>query len=122
MCLNGVAWALSFLSDSYNTRRIGTVQVTDALTKHLDGVDPGDKLFDELFPLVISNLPKKLQEVAGDRVASRFPVQYQRNSMASTLASRLVYSEGIHFVETQPEDRIAKRFVFVDFHSPYPLT
>lgn len=85
-------------------------KVTDAITDHLATVNPGDPLFEELFPLIIENLPKKLAEVAGDRVRSRFPVQYQRNAMASTLASKLVYSEGIHFVESQPENRIAERF------------
>ena len=62
-----------------------------------------------MFPLVIDNLPKKLAEVAGDRVRTRFPVQYQRNAIASTLASRLVYSEGIHFVESQPDEKMAER-------------
>ena len=55
------------------------------------------------------NLPEKLATVAWDRAPSRFPVQYQRNAIASTLASRLVYAEGIHMVESQPVDRVAQR-------------
>ena len=40
-------------------------------------VNPGDPLFVELLPLIRENLPKKLAEVAWDRVESKFPVQYQ---------------------------------------------
>ena len=86
-------------------------KVTDAITDHLSTVNPQDPLFEELFPLVINNLPKKLAEVAGDRVRSRFPVQYQRNAIASSLASRLVYNEGIHFVECQPDVDLAERAI-----------
>ena len=39
----------------------------------------------------------------------KFPVQYQRNAMASTLASMLVYQEGIHLVESQPDRDLANR-------------
>ena len=85
--------------------------VTDSLTDALSGLRPGDELFEELFPLVIENLPKKLAEVAGSRVKARFPVQYQRNAMASTLASRFVYNEGIHAVEIQPKELLAQRVI-----------
>lgn len=66
-------------------------KVTDAITNELETVNPGDALFEELMPLIKDNLPKKLATVAWDRVRDRFPVQYQRNAIASTLASRLVY-------------------------------
>ncbi len=68
--------------------------VTDAITDALEGVNPEDALFQELIPLIKDNLPKKLADVAWDRVPSRFPVQYQRNAIASTLASYLVYKVG----------------------------
>lgn len=85
---------------------------TDALTLRLADVNPGDPLWDELLPLVGENLPKKLRELAWDRVlAGRLPVQYTRNAIASTLASKLVYAEGIHLVETQPLDRLADRMI-----------
>lgn len=83
--------------------------VTDAITDALENVQPNDELFQELMPLIKDNLPKKLADVAWDRVPSRFPVQYQRNAIASTLASHLVYKEGIHLVESQPIARIAER-------------
>ena len=62
-------------------------------------------------PLVKDSLPKKLQDVAWDRAASRFPVQYMRNAMASTLSARLVYNEGIHLIEAQPKDKLAERAI-----------
>jgi glutamate dehydrogenase len=84
-------------------------RVTDAITDHLANVQQDDPLFQELFPVVRENLPRKLDEVAGDRVASRFPLQYQKNAIASGLASKLVYQEGIHLVETQPLEKLAQR-------------
>lgn len=84
---------------------------TDAITDALADVQPTDPLFIELVPLIKDNLPKKLANVAWDRVAKRFPVQYQKNAIASTLASKLVYQEGIHLVETQPLNRLAERAI-----------
>jgi len=86
-------------------------KVTDAVTDALAEVNPGDPLFDELLPLIKENLPEKLAEVAWNRVPERFPVQYQRNAIASTLASKLVYQEGIHLVEAQPIERLAARAI-----------
>ena len=39
--------------------------------------EPEDSVFSSLLPLMRDNLPKKLAEVAWDRVATKFPVQYQ---------------------------------------------
>lgn len=84
-------------------------KVTDAVTDKLADVQPEDELFQKLQPLIRENLPKKLADVAGDRIAKQFPVQYQRNAIASSLASTLVYKEGIHLVETQPIEKLAER-------------
>jgi len=84
-------------------------KVRDAVSDALTHVRPTDALFQELQPLIREGLPKKLVEVAGDRIASSFPVQYQRNAIASALASKLVYKEGIHLVEAQPVDHLAHR-------------
>ena len=85
--------------------------VTDAITDHLQDLQPANELFQELLPAVKLSLPAKLAAVAWDRVPARFPVQYQRNAIASTLAAHLVYKEGIHLVETQPLDRLAVRAI-----------
>ena len=60
---------------------------------------------------VSENLPQKLATVAWDRVPTRFPVQYQRCAIASTLASQLVYHEGIHLIESQATGDIADRAI-----------
>jgi glutamate dehydrogenase len=84
---------------------------TDCITDLLKDVKPGDPLWEELKPLVRENLPAKLAEVGWSRAEERFPVQYMKNSMASTLASRMVYQEGIHLIETQPVERLAERAI-----------
>ena len=48
---------------------------------------------------------RELDRLAGNRVSTHFPVQYQRNAIASTLAAKLVYHEGIHLV-TQHTDPV----------------
>jgi len=86
-------------------------RVTDAVTDRLANVQPADPLFVELLPLIRENLPRKLAELGGDRIASRYPVQYQRNAIATALACKLVYQEGIHLVETQPIEKLADRAI-----------
>lgn len=83
----------------------------DALGEHFSDLQPSDPLFHELMPLFHEHLPKKLVEVAADRIESRIPLQYIRNAFASSLASKIVYREGIHFIESQPVDKLAERAV-----------
>jgi glutamate dehydrogenase len=98
--------ALPFFSERIS---LAIAKVTDAITDRLAIVQPEDALFQELRPVIAEHLPKKLVEIAGDRIASQFPIQYQRNAIASGLASKLVYQEGIHLVETQPLEKLAER-------------
>lgn len=86
-------------------------KVTDAVTERLAGVMPTDSLFKELLPVIRENLPKKLAELGGDRIAKRYPVQYQRNAIASGIAARLVYQEGISLIESQPLEKLADRAI-----------
>ena len=88
---------------------LAIARVTDAITDALANVQPEDPLFKELVPVIAENLPKKFVDLAGDRISSKLPVQYQRNAIASGLASKLVYQEGIHLVETQPTEQLAQR-------------
>mmetsp|Transcript_27165 Transcript_27165/g.55373 ORF Transcript_27165/g.55373 Transcript_27165/m.55373 type:complete len:1060 (-) Transcript_27165:115-3294(-) len=88
---------------------IAIAKVTDAVTDALADVEPSDPLFQELTPLLREGLPNKLLDIGGDRLSTNLPVQYQRNAIASALASKLVYKEGIHLVETQPDDVVASR-------------
>jgi glutamate dehydrogenase len=80
-----------------------------AIQKQLAGMKLGDALYNELKPLFLEeHLPQKLAQVAGDRVDTRIPIDYMRNAFGKILASKLLYREGIHFVESQPEDHLAE--------------
>lgn len=39
----------------------------------------------------------------------RMPLQYIKNMMAASLASRIVYKEGVQYVESQSEHRLVDR-------------
>merc|ERR1712032_245639 len=79
-----------------------------AIGVHLAGMALDDEIFHNLLPLFLAeHLPKKLAEVAGDRVKDRIPMNYLKNAFASSLASKLMYCEGTHFLESQPEERLA---------------
>ena len=66
------------------------------------------RLFEDLAP---DHLPPILAEAAVEN--SHLPNGYVAAAVASFIASRLVYSEGINFVESLPRDRLAK--VSLDF-------
>lgn len=54
-----------------------------------------------------AHLPKKIADMAFDRIGETVPDQYVRNAIASCLASKMVYKEGTKFIESQPKDRLA---------------
>lgn len=85
-----------------------------AIYKSLEGMERGDATYEELLPLFLNeHLPRKLTEEAADRVNTRIPLDYLRNAFASNLASKLLYREGIHFLELQPEEmlpRLARKY------------
>merc|ERR1740129_2614097 len=73
----------------------------------LTEMQTGDATYKKLLPLFRDeHLPRKLAAVAGDRVTDRIPLDYLRNAFGKILASKLLYREGIHFLESQPEDRL----------------
>merc|ERR1712024_355901 len=77
--------------------------------KKLGEMQTGDATYKTLLPLFLEeHLPKKLAAVAGSRVTDRIPLDYLRNAFGKILASKLLYREGIHFLESQPEDRLAE--------------
>merc|ERR1719422_2384245 len=80
-----------------------------AIRKKLAEIQTGDATYKLLMPLFLEeHLPRKLAEVAGSRVTDRIPLDYLRNAFGKILASKLLYREGIHFLESQPEDRLAE--------------
>ena len=56
----------------------------------------------------MSHLPPKLREVAGDRVHSRVPLAYVKSLVASAIASKIVYREGIQFIENLDDSVLAQ--------------
>merc|ERR1712045_1091956 len=81
----------------------------DAIRKKFADVQTGDATYKQLLPLFLEeHLPRKLAQVAGSRVTERIPLDYLRNAFGKILASKLLYREGIHFLESQPEDRLAE--------------
>jgi glutamate dehydrogenase len=82
--------------------------VTDCIAERLENEDKDGPLFQMLKPVLKDNLPEKLAELAWDRV-DNLPLNYQKNAIASTLASKMVYHEGIHAIESQPAAAMADR-------------
>eukprot|EP00903_Cladosiphon_okamuranus_P014976 g13861.t1 len=85
--------------------------VTDAVLKILDDASAGEEQEEHLrllLPLFREHLPEKLVDTAFDRVPTTLPPQYLRNAMASCLACRVVYKEGINFIDAQPRDRLGE--------------
>mmetsp|Transcript_8356 Transcript_8356/g.11638 ORF Transcript_8356/g.11638 Transcript_8356/m.11638 type:complete len:1119 (-) Transcript_8356:263-3619(-) len=63
--------------------------------------------YDLFVDLAHDHLPKVLAEYSTTR-ADRLPHGYVESAVASFVASRLVYAEGLSFVETLPADRVAE--------------
>jgi glutamate dehydrogenase len=62
--------------------------------------------------LVLDHLPKVLLERVGDRLWTLLPKAYTNWMMAKSLAMRMVYREGIEFLETVPSNAIAELAVW----------
>ena len=85
--------------------------VTDKVVERLANAPNEEAMLAELRPLLKGHLPKKIVEMKWDVVDEKLPKTYQRYAIAAILASRLVYREGIHLVESQPGDKIADRAI-----------
>jgi len=78
---------------------------TDAIAAKLDTLP--DSELDEFLPLFRHHLPRTLVDLAFHEVKAKIPKPYLKNAFASCLASKIVYQEGIHFVQNLPADRLA---------------
>jgi glutamate dehydrogenase len=78
----------------------------DAVTQALDGMT--EEQYEELLPLFRDHLPRTVVELGFDHVREKVPGQYIKNAFGSCLASRIVYREGTHFIESQPRERLAE--------------
>ena len=76
------------------------IRASDAIEASLADVDlKNDSMVKEL---VIGHLPTVLMETAGSRLWSELPEAYIRWIVASSLAARIVYREGLEFLEGMP--------------------
>ena len=80
------------------------LRVTTALGGLLDRFDEPNR--HRLWPLVREQLPACLFELHAARLPVRIPWEYQKSMIASGLASRLVYREGLSFVSQIPDERL----------------
>lgn len=78
---------------------------TDAVAVELDKLSDTER--DALLPLFRSHLPKTIADLSFHQVREKVPVQYIKNAIASTLASKIVYKEGTKFIESQPKGKLA---------------
>ncbi|KAF1778432.1 NAD(P)-binding domain [Phytophthora cactorum] len=79
-------------------------RVHDAVLAHFDDVCAEDQQI--LFTLIEEHLPPKLRELALDRVQQNVPLAYIRSIVASSLASKIVYREGLQFTEALPDSNL----------------
>ncbi len=82
------------------------MRVQDAIAGVLDDLSPDDRALADA--LVLEHLPPVLRELAGDRVATRLPVAYARSIVASSLAARMVYREGLDWVAPLPDAALGR--------------
>uniref|UniRef100_A0A7S2BCL8 Glutamate/phenylalanine/leucine/valine/L-tryptophan dehydrogenase C-terminal domain-containing protein n=2 Tax=Octactis speculum TaxID=3111310 RepID=A0A7S2BCL8_9STRA len=87
-------------------------RMTDALAEALDTPE-GKEHYESLLALVIKDhMPKSLAKKSASRMESLLPEQYLKNAMASTLASRIVYREGVQYVENQTDNGMLAKLAF----------
>lgn len=76
-----------------------------AIATNLPSWSPEDRLLART--LVIDHLPAILVETVGDRLWSDLPEAYRHWTKAQSLAARIVYREGVEFLEPMTEDAIS---------------
>jgi len=86
---------------------LAILRVGRALDTALDGIDGAKRA--ELWAFVSEQLMPALLEVPGaDTFRERLPWPYQKSCISSGLASRLVYREGLHFIEALPDSHLVE--------------
>ena len=61
----------------------------------------------ELQQLVTEHLPTILIDTAGDKLWTKMPTAYIRWMMVKSLAAKMVYREGIEYLESMENDNLA---------------
>ena len=80
------------------------LRVTDATGAQLENFGPEQK--GRLWPLTREHLPPPLYDGYASRIAGRLPWEYTKNMIACSLASRLVYREGLAYVSGIPDNTL----------------
>ncbi len=80
---------------------LAILRVTDAAAEALETLPLERKA--RLWPLMREHLPKPLFSGYSTRLAERLPWEYQKSLIAASLASRLVYREGLAWAEALPD-------------------
>lgn len=83
-------------------------RVTDLVATHLEGMSDeelADPLFDQL---VLEYAPRILATRFSDRLLTQIPKSYRSAIISADIASRLVYSEGVSWLEHLPNERIVE--------------
>nr|CCA24867.1 Glu/Leu/Phe/Val dehydrogenase putative [Albugo laibachii Nc14]CCA24951.1 NADspecific glutamate dehydrogenase putative [Albugo laibachii Nc14] len=81
------------------------IRVHDAILEAFDSLPSDDQKV--LMALIQEHLPLKLQELALTRVESNVPRAYLKCIVASSLASKIVYREGLQYTEDLPQNNLA---------------
>ena len=82
------------------------IRTTDAVTSVLDTLPAEDAPLTRR--LVRAHLPPVLLDRLGEALFDRIPAPYLAQLVASTLASRIVYREGLDWLEHMPPDAVAE--------------
>ncbi|KDO16000.1 hypothetical protein SPRG_18462, partial [Saprolegnia parasitica CBS 223.65] len=77
----------------------------DSILANFDNIAEDNR--ELLDSLIAEHLPAKLRAVALDRVNAQVPLAYIKCIVAAGLASKIVYREGLQYVETLPESNLA---------------
>jgi len=81
------------------------IRVNDALDAHLDTLAEAERAAFE--PLVSAQLPAAFTSAGfAPRIPEKLPWEYRKSAITAGLASRLVYREGLAFVEGMPDARL----------------
>jgi glutamate dehydrogenase len=79
-------------------------RAADAIALHVEGIDAADHALGDA--LVREHLPPTLRALGEARLGDRMPVAYWRSIVAKSLAARIVYREGLDWLDPLPDGAI----------------
>ncbi len=82
------------------------IRASDAIENVLDGLPQQDWLL--VRGLALEHLPRVLVDHVGEALWERMPRAYLKGMVAASLASRIVYKEGLDYLESMPMAAVAE--------------